>query len=175
MTSRYSRCSKPRARLACLACHRRKVRCDASLRGAPCTNCRDSGDLCTLRKTNPLPLPSDDANPTNPYRDNVPSRNGWEFQASSSASRQEVAGMTPLDCDDWRPDEAHFTQSCLKSTSDTNVSVLFVCCPFLVAPGLHCLDPEECVRIEVNMGIEWPRISLTDGAKPNWDAHIIGK
>jgi hypothetical protein len=27
------------------------------------------------------------------------------------------------------------------------------------------------VRIEAIMGIEWPRVSLTGGAKPNWDAH----
>ena len=32
------------------------------------------------------------------------------------------------------------------------------------------------VRIEGIRGIESPRISLTHGAKPNWDAHItIGK
>jgi hypothetical protein len=30
----------------------------------------------------------------------------------------------------------------------------------------------ERVRIEGIRGIEWPRISLTGGAKPNWDAHI---
>ncbi|EXA37108.1 hypothetical protein FOVG_11405 [Fusarium oxysporum f. sp. pisi HDV247] len=37
---RLTKSSKKRARVACLHCRRRKVRCDVSPHGAPCTNCR---------------------------------------------------------------------------------------------------------------------------------------
>ncbi|KAJ5718840.1 uncharacterized protein N7483_009922 [Penicillium malachiteum] len=40
-----------RAPTACLWCHHRKVRCDASIQGCPCTRCRQDGrDDCVLRR-----------------------------------------------------------------------------------------------------------------------------
>ena len=40
---------RKRARVACHLCHERKVRCDASIVGSPCTNCRLDDHICTLR------------------------------------------------------------------------------------------------------------------------------
>ena len=38
---------RQRARAACVTCHQRKVRCDGSIVGTPCTNCRlDTLDCC---------------------------------------------------------------------------------------------------------------------------------
>ncbi|KAJ5106104.1 hypothetical protein N7456_002779 [Penicillium angulare] len=43
-----------RAPTACSWCHHRKVRCDASILGCPCTRCRQDGrDDCTLRRKLP--------------------------------------------------------------------------------------------------------------------------
>ncbi|KAL4918182.1 fungal-specific transcription factor domain-containing protein [Aspergillus aurantiobrunneus] len=65
-----------RAARACARCHSRKVRCDGSITGFPCTNCRLDARTCTLhsgkrdkekqmlkaiakeRDTNPYPTPS---------------------------------------------------------------------------------------------------------------------
>ncbi|CZR68248.1 uncharacterized protein PAC_18147 [Phialocephala subalpina] len=38
-----------RARVACHLCHERKVRCDVSLVGSPCTNCRLDAHACSVR------------------------------------------------------------------------------------------------------------------------------
>ncbi|KAH7317793.1 hypothetical protein BKA65DRAFT_515202 [Rhexocercosporidium sp. MPI-PUGE-AT-0058] len=38
-----------RARKACVACHKRKVRCDVLSRGKTCTNCRFDGITCVIR------------------------------------------------------------------------------------------------------------------------------
>ncbi|KAK1725881.1 LOW QUALITY PROTEIN: uncharacterized protein BDZ83DRAFT_730014 [Colletotrichum acutatum] len=40
-----------RASHACLVCRARKVRCDVTVRGPPCTNCRLDGDECESRRT----------------------------------------------------------------------------------------------------------------------------
>lgn len=42
-----------RARVACLSCRRRKVRCDAMTYGRPCTNCRLDNHDCTTRPKSP--------------------------------------------------------------------------------------------------------------------------
>ena len=42
---------RKRARVACTWCHERKVRCDVSIRGSPCTNCQLDGHQCNLRPT----------------------------------------------------------------------------------------------------------------------------
>ncbi|TPX13879.1 uncharacterized protein E0L32_005823 [Thyridium curvatum] len=39
-----------RAKIACLSCRRRKVRCDVHPRGSPCTNCRLDRIECNLRE-----------------------------------------------------------------------------------------------------------------------------
>lgn len=39
---------RKRAAKACLACRGRKVRCDVSLGGTPCMNCRVNGGDCTV-------------------------------------------------------------------------------------------------------------------------------
>ncbi|PGH30491.1 hypothetical protein GX50_06746 [[Emmonsia] crescens] len=40
---------RKRARMACTWCHERKVRCDVSIHGSPCTNCRLDGHECAIR------------------------------------------------------------------------------------------------------------------------------
>ncbi|TPX21289.1 hypothetical protein DIZ76_015245 [Coccidioides immitis] len=40
---------RKRARMACIWCHERKVRCDVSIHGNPCTNCRLDGHECAIR------------------------------------------------------------------------------------------------------------------------------
>lgn len=52
-TASYPRASRPRARIACSDCHRRKVRCNVSMCGQPCTNCRLDGFECITRPKNP--------------------------------------------------------------------------------------------------------------------------
>lgn len=48
-----------RAPNACSWCHHRKVRCDASILGSPCTRCRQDGRKeCILRAKNPNPQQS---------------------------------------------------------------------------------------------------------------------
>ena len=38
-----------RARIACVCCHDRKVRCDVAVNGNPCTNCRLDGNKCSVK------------------------------------------------------------------------------------------------------------------------------
>lgn len=40
-----------RARIACELCHQRKVRCDVSVVGTPCTNCRLDSHSCSTRSS----------------------------------------------------------------------------------------------------------------------------
>ncbi|OJD11753.1 hypothetical protein AJ78_07536, partial [Emergomyces pasteurianus Ep9510] len=42
---------RKRARMACTWCHERKVRCDVSIHGNPCTNCRLDGHECAIRSS----------------------------------------------------------------------------------------------------------------------------
>ncbi|KAL5336908.1 hypothetical protein BJX70DRAFT_371452 [Aspergillus crustosus] len=50
MLSQHSR----RAARACVTCHQRKLRCDASFRGCPCTRCLQNGnETCILREKLP--------------------------------------------------------------------------------------------------------------------------
>ncbi|KAL2678478.1 hypothetical protein Neosp_009224 [[Neocosmospora] mangrovei] len=44
--------AKRRASRACLSCRGRKVRCDVTSRGAPCTNCRLDDVNCRLTESN---------------------------------------------------------------------------------------------------------------------------
>jgi hypothetical protein len=39
---------RKRAAKACLSCRARKVRCDVSLRGAPCMNCHLDNEKCVV-------------------------------------------------------------------------------------------------------------------------------
>jgi hypothetical protein len=81
--------------------------------------------------------------------------------------------MAPFNCNDWiAADEDRFTQSCSKSASDTNVSVLFVCCPFLVAPRLHCLDPEECKFLEERGSLHVPTGYVLDTFVRHYFQHV---
>jgi hypothetical protein len=52
-TASYPRASRPRARIACSNCHRRKVRCNVAICGQPCTNCQLDGFECVTRPKNP--------------------------------------------------------------------------------------------------------------------------
>lgn len=45
------RAGRPRSKVACRECRRRKVRCDVYQRGVPCTNCHlDSSDCAVLKR-----------------------------------------------------------------------------------------------------------------------------
>lgn len=48
--SKQSRLNRRRSRKACYSCHARKVRCDVTHRGAPCTNCKDDHVPCIIRE-----------------------------------------------------------------------------------------------------------------------------
>ncbi|KLJ05857.1 hypothetical protein EMPG_10711 [Blastomyces silverae] len=50
-TMESSQRPRKRARMACTWCHERKVRCDVSIHGSPCTNCRLDGHECTIRSS----------------------------------------------------------------------------------------------------------------------------
>ncbi|KAH7224246.1 hypothetical protein B0J15DRAFT_456841 [Fusarium solani] len=45
-----SRKNRKRARRACLTCRARKVRCDVSQKGSPCTNCHLDGERCLVKR-----------------------------------------------------------------------------------------------------------------------------
>lgn len=53
ITASSPRASRPRARIACSNCHRRKVRCNVAICGQPCTNCQLDGFECVTRPKNP--------------------------------------------------------------------------------------------------------------------------
>ncbi|KAH8883346.1 hypothetical protein GQ53DRAFT_847002 [Thozetella sp. PMI_491] len=42
------RSKRKRSAIACMACHRRKVRCNLAAQGAPCSNCLEDGDTCRV-------------------------------------------------------------------------------------------------------------------------------
>ncbi|OJJ34569.1 hypothetical protein ASPWEDRAFT_112951 [Aspergillus wentii DTO 134E9] len=66
-----------RAARACYWCRHRKVRCDASIRGCPCTRCQQDGrDNCTLRLR--IPRRSKNSDPDSEQQSTNPTRD-WDF------------------------------------------------------------------------------------------------
>ncbi|KAH8600021.1 hypothetical protein B0O99DRAFT_611580 [Bisporella sp. PMI_857] len=46
--------TKPKARIACQLCRKRKVRCDFAQRRGPCTNCLVDNSSCLVEDRSPL-------------------------------------------------------------------------------------------------------------------------
>jgi hypothetical protein len=51
MLRKHLHVRRQRAANACTQCHLRKVRCDVSRFGSPCTNCRADSKVCTIKKS----------------------------------------------------------------------------------------------------------------------------
>lgn len=51
MLRKHLHLRRQRAAKACARCHQRKVRCDVSQSGLPCTNCRSDSKVCTINES----------------------------------------------------------------------------------------------------------------------------
>lgn len=47
------RAKRKRSAIACIACHDRKVRCNAAHQGIPCSNCLEDGVNCEIYRRSP--------------------------------------------------------------------------------------------------------------------------
>ena len=56
---------RQRAFLACIECRWRKRRCDVSLKGSPCTVCREHGRTCVVKRRQRRPCRSSNAQDAN--------------------------------------------------------------------------------------------------------------
>jgi len=51
MLRKHLHLRRQRAANACTECHHRKVRCDVSRSGLPCTNCKTDSKVCTIKES----------------------------------------------------------------------------------------------------------------------------
>ncbi|KAL4808628.1 hypothetical protein BDV18DRAFT_167664 [Aspergillus unguis] len=82
-----------RAPKACAWCHHRKVRCDASIRGCPCTRCRQDGrPECVLRGKMPRNF-QNTINQTNPHLERI---RALALEADGDSNAERSQGHVPF-------------------------------------------------------------------------------
>ncbi|KAL4885413.1 hypothetical protein BJY04DRAFT_230958 [Aspergillus karnatakaensis] len=93
-----------RASRACVSCHQRKLRCDASFRGCPCTRClQDGKETCILREKLPRfsrnfyqDAPASVSNVDSRVRDTTPT-GSVDFTAYPFLELQNIQQLDPED------------------------------------------------------------------------------
>lgn len=109
---------KRRSARACLTCRNRKVRCDTTITGSPCTNCRLDNIDCVIIASKRGPKPrsyassgnfthdgfSDITYQTQPERDQLPVRNDSQrtYAGPRNDSPQTYAGPSSQQCCHYR-------------------------------------------------------------------------
>ncbi|OQV01254.1 Fungal Zn2-Cys6 binuclear cluster domain-containing protein, partial [Cladophialophora immunda] len=104
-----------RAPRACITCHNRKVRCDVSRKGTPCSNCSRAAVVCSVDdrgKERPMQHPGRTNLPqANVYTFKIGERSGCNRNGDKVVSPQTTAGgqaslacsfdnATPVECCD---------------------------------------------------------------------------
>ncbi|KAJ0422953.1 hypothetical protein BJY00DRAFT_310554 [Aspergillus carlsbadensis] len=147
-----------RAPKACSWCHHRKVRCDASIRGCPCTRCRQDGrPECVLRGKLPRnfagfvgaqPGNSDTntINQTNPHLERI---RALAFEADGREISSNLSSSTNL------PGHVSFTHY-----------------PFLELRGMTTLDREDIAFLSSKGCLSIPEESVLDEFVRQYFLHI---
>ncbi|KAF9885681.1 hypothetical protein FE257_012663 [Aspergillus nanangensis] len=132
-----------RAPRACTWCHERKVRCDASTFGRPCTRCRQEGHSCMIRKR-------------------ILSRPRHSTFPPEKHSRLNAANPAP-------PDEKKVGD--LPHAVQKN-HVTFSSYPFLELKGFSGLVPEDVAFLSAKGCLEIPERALLDEFVRQYFLHV---
>ncbi|KAL2838313.1 hypothetical protein BJX68DRAFT_259267 [Aspergillus pseudodeflectus] len=147
-----------RAPKACSWCHHRKVRCDASIRGCPCTRCRQDGrPECVLRGKLPRNFAgfvgaqpgnqdTSTVNQTNPHLERI---RALAFEADGREISSNLSPSTNL------PGHVSFTQY-----------------PFLEMRGMTTLDREDIAFLASKGCLSVPDESVLDEFVRQYFLHI---
>ncbi|KAJ5688517.1 hypothetical protein N7462_002909 [Penicillium macrosclerotiorum] len=140
-----------RAPTACSWCHHRKVRCDASLLGCPCTRCRQDGRSdCTLRAKCPKPhVPPQRNKPPRSSKsqpsealpfDQKPTRRAGVQATLPQRASSEIIELIQVTHSDFEDDFTRVPQNrpCVLHLDQ---------CPFISLDGLASLAPEDITFI----------------------------
>ncbi|KAL2828811.1 hypothetical protein BJY01DRAFT_255256 [Aspergillus pseudoustus] len=147
---KMERLNKPprkRSRIACTWCRDRKVRCDASSHGVPCTNCELDQQECVVRSASqsvrtkkpggarrePYPSPPSTFKPSVFQSPQTSSRSPWISHAWSEGDNTSPWNTPPL------AGPASSTTAQFGPVSD----VFYSFHPFLKLPGLIDIPPED--------------------------------
>ncbi|KAL4865000.1 hypothetical protein BDV12DRAFT_211283 [Aspergillus spectabilis] len=147
-----------RAPKACSWCHHRKVRCDASIRGCPCTRCRQDGrPECVLRGKLPRNFAgfvgtqngnqdSNTINQTNPHLERI---RALAFEADGRELSSNLSSSTTL------PGHVSFTHY-----------------PFLELRGLTTLDREDLAFLSAKGCLSVPEELVLDEFVRQYFLHV---
>ncbi|KAL2861204.1 Zn(II)2Cys6 transcription factor [Aspergillus lucknowensis] len=147
-----------RAPKACSWCHHRKVRCDASIRGCPCTRCRQDGrPECVLRGKLP--------------------RNFAGFANAQAATQDNTINQTNPHLERIRAlafeaDGRELTRSLSSSLTSLPGHVSFANYHFLELRGLATLDREDLAFLASKGCLSVPEESVLDEFVRQYFLHI---
>ncbi|KAE8375425.1 fungal-specific transcription factor domain-containing protein [Aspergillus bertholletiae] len=139
-----------RAPLACQHCRRRKVRCNLTVEGPPCVNCRLDGLCCAIP---PRKFPRYLAPRTEDDHERPPETRleDYDQRTTSVREREEhdhTGHLKPAQCQTLSPDAAD-------SVSSTTL-VPFAYYPYLTAPNLSGVSPSDIAYLDSQKCFDLP-------------------
>ncbi|KAL5339939.1 hypothetical protein BJX70DRAFT_387586 [Aspergillus crustosus] len=146
-----------RAPKACSWCHHRKVRCDASIRGCPCTRCRQDGrPECVLRGK----LPRN-------FTGFVGAQNGNQDSSTVNQTNPHLERIRALAFEaDSRDVNTGFSSCTLPG------HVSFAAFPFLELRGLTTLEREDLAFLSAKGCLSVPEESVLDEFVRQYFLHV---
>ncbi|PLB54958.1 hypothetical protein P170DRAFT_460931 [Aspergillus steynii IBT 23096] len=141
--------ARRRAPRACDHCHDRKVRCDGSINGFPCTNCRLDESTCSVRPGLGKKIGGKQLFKARP-RERIACASVGEAQAFDRLSSQKSS----------------------INSAFTNAPLPFSSYTFLKAPGLKQLGPVELSFLESQGCLQMPARHVTDSFVRNYFLYV---
>ncbi|KAH7386394.1 hypothetical protein BKA64DRAFT_142607 [Cadophora sp. MPI-SDFR-AT-0126] len=168
-----SRIIRRRARKACVACHKRKVRCDVMSRGNTCTNCRLDGIICVIRAGKRVRL-----NPPEPV-DNVPVYHTAEISGTNPSLEDLPRTVSPFAStgDKGRGPSNSFASGInpftnYASNSNLHPDMIYTYFDFLEAETLSHIAPEDFKFLEYKGCFHLPARPLLDDLVKEYFLHV---
>ncbi|KAL2813884.1 hypothetical protein BJX63DRAFT_421078 [Aspergillus granulosus] len=151
-----------RAPKACSWCHHRKVRCDASIRGCPCTRCRQDGrPECVLRGK----LPRN-------FAGFVGAQNGNQDTNTINQTNPHLERIRALAFEADGRELSSNLSSNVSSSTNLPGHVSFASYPFLELRGLTTLDREDIAFLASKGCLSVPEESMLDEFVRQYFLHI---
>ncbi|KAL1960772.1 hypothetical protein VTO42DRAFT_6602 [Malbranchea cinnamomea] len=174
---------RKRARMACTWCRDRKVRCDVSIHGKPCTNCRLDRHECTLRPTaargraveNALMHKSSPAPKMNTQNSDMPTFSLSGFGDTSTAPSQtsflpnKNIHFTPISPNSIPRNALHPSATDLRCHES---SIIFSFYRFLDSSNLSGLPPEDVKFLEMKGSLHIPSRPILDAFVRHYFLHV---
>ncbi|PVH69031.1 hypothetical protein DL98DRAFT_661897 [Cadophora sp. DSE1049] len=162
-----------RARKACVACHKRKVRCDVMSRGNTCTNCRLDGITCVIRAGKRVRL-----KPLEPV-DDVPVYHPAEISGTNPPLEDMSTTISPFASvgDKGRAPNNSFASginpfSNYASNSNLHPDMIYSYFDFLEAETLSHIAPEDFKFLEYKGCFHLPARPILDDLVREYFLHV---